>query len=225
MQWRRSDWRCSRLEPLVSTGQRPTGSPSERFVRRSSTPRRTTILITLGARGKRRGHHFSAVQPRHAWTPSWARSQRIRCRGQSLDSSTKILILTRHAEMSYVQRLLLAGANGYVLKQSAAEELVRGIRRVVAGQKYLDPAVTDQTIGITLGTDTARTAGPSLSTREEDVLRFVALGFLTKEIATRLDISIKTVETHKANAMIKVGLKNRIDIVRYAMLQGWLDES
>lgn len=135
------------------------------------------------------------------------------------------MILTRHAEMSYVQRLLLAGANGYVLKQSAAEELVRGIRRVVAGQKYLDPAVTDQTIGITLGTDTARTAGPSLSTREEDVLRFVALGFLTKEIATRLDISIKTVETHKANAMIKVGLKNRIDIVRYAMLQGWLDES
>jgi DNA-binding NarL/FixJ family response regulator len=139
--------------------------------------------------------------------------------------STKILILTRHADVSYVQRLLLAGANGYVLKQSALEELVRGIRRVAAGQKYLDPAISDQAIGmITVGMGKARTAGPSLSRREEDVLRFVALGFLTKEIAARLEISIKTVEAHKANAMIKIGLKNRIDIVRYAILQGWLHE-
>ena len=141
-------------------------------------------------------------------------------------ADTRILILTRHAEGSYVQRLLTAGASGYVLKQSAAEELVRAIRRVVAGQKYLDPAITDQAIGnVTAGSRLARGSAGHLSRREEDVLRFVALGFLTKEIAARLDISIKTVETHKANAMIKVGLKNRIDIVRYAMLQGWLHES
>ena len=141
-------------------------------------------------------------------------------------ADTRILILTRHAEGSYVQRLLAAGASGYVLKQSAAEELVRAIRRVVAGQKYLDPAITDQAIGnVTAGSRRATGSAGHLSRREEDVLRFVALGFLTKEIAARLDISIKTVETHKANAMIKVGLKNRIDIVRYAMLQGWLHES
>ncbi len=140
-------------------------------------------------------------------------------------ADARILILTRHAEGSYVQRLLSAGASGYVLKQSAAEELVRAIRRVAAGQKYLDPAITDKAIGFTTGNRWVAGSAGHLSRREEDVLRFVALGFLTKEIAARLDISIKTVETHKANAMVKVGLKNRIDIVRYAMLQGWLHES
>ena len=140
--------------------------------------------------------------------------------------STRILILTRHTEGSYVQRLLTAGASGYVLKQSAADELVRAIRRVVAGQKYLDPAITDQAIGnVTGGTRRATAAGGRLTRREEDVLRFVALGFLAKEIADRLGISIKTVETHKAKAMTKLGLKNRIDIVRYAMLQAWLQEA
>jgi DNA-binding NarL/FixJ family response regulator len=64
-------------------------------------------------------------------------------------AGTRILILTRHTEGSYVQRLLTAGASGYVLKQSAAEELVRAIRRVAAGQKYLDPAITDKAIGMT----------------------------------------------------------------------------
>ena len=141
-------------------------------------------------------------------------------------AGTRILILTRHTEASYVQRLLTAGASGYVLKQSAAEELVRAIRRVVAGQKYLDPAITDQAIGnVTAGGRRATAAGGRLTRREEDVLRFVALGFLAKEIAGRLGISMKTVETHKSKAMIKLGLKNRIDIVRYAMLQGWLQEA
>src|SRR5215475_10921692 len=128
---------------------------------------------------------------------------------------TKVLILTRHGDASYVQRLLQAGANGYVLKQSAADELVRAIRRIVAGQKYLDPAVTDQIIGtLNAGVGSGRATKSHLSKREEDVLRFVALGFLSKEIADRLGISIKTVETHKTNAMAKTGLKNRIGIVR-----------
>ena len=141
-------------------------------------------------------------------------------------AGTRILILTRHTEASYVQRLLTAGASGYVLKQSAADELVRAIRRVVAGQKYLDPAITDQAIGnVTAEGRRATAAGRRLTRREEDVLRFVALGFLAKEIAGRLGISIKTVETHKAKAMIKLDLKNRIDIVRYAMLQGWLQDA
>jgi DNA-binding NarL/FixJ family response regulator len=138
-------------------------------------------------------------------------------------AGTRILILTRHTEGSYVQRLLTAGASGYVLKQSAADELMRAIRRVGAGQKYLDPGITDQAIDtVTAGTRRAGGVGGRLTRREEDVLRFVALGLLAKEIAGRLGISIKTVETHKAKAMIKLGLKNRIDIVRYAMLQGWL---
>jgi DNA-binding NarL/FixJ family response regulator len=144
---------------------------------------------------------------------------------KSVLPDTKVLILTRHTDASYVQRLLRSGASGYVLKRSASEELVRAIRRVVTGQIYLDPAVTEQAIGsVPPGGATGHSPGSGLSKREEDVLRFTALGFLTRETASRLNISIKTVETHKANAMAKIGLASRIDIVRYAMLQGWLDE-
>jgi len=145
---------------------------------------------------------------------------------KTLLPDTKILILTRHTDTSYVQRLLRSGASGYVLKQSASEELVRAIRRVVTGQTYLDPAITEQALGSIAAVGADRSpAGKGLSKREEDVLRFVALGFLTREIATQLGISIKTVETHKANAMSKMGMMSRIDIVRYAMLQGWLQDA
>jgi DNA-binding NarL/FixJ family response regulator len=140
--------------------------------------------------------------------------------------ATKVLILTRHTDSSYVQQLLRSGASGYLLKQSASEELVRAIRRVSAGHSYLDPAVTEQLVGsITAGAPRGTSAVKSLSRREEDVLRFVALGFLTKEVASRLRISIKTVETHKANAMSKLGMCSRIDIVRYAVLHGWLQDA
>ena len=145
---------------------------------------------------------------------------------KQLVPDVKILILTRHTEISYVQQLLRSGASGYVLKQSAAEELVRAIRRVAAGQHYLDPAISEQVVAsIPVNRGTRGSQGKPLSQREEAVLRLVALGFLSKEIAIRLKISIKTVETHKANAMSKMGMKNRVDIVRYALLQGWLQES
>jgi two-component system, NarL family, response regulator NreC len=138
----------------------------------------------------------------------------------------KVLILTRHTESSYVQQLLQSGASGYVLKQSASEELVRAIRRVAAGQHYVDPAVSDQVVATIAGNrGTPGAQRKPLSQREETVLRLVALGFLTKEIAVRLKISIKTVETHKANAMSKMGMKTRVDVVRYAVLQGWLQET
>ena len=139
--------------------------------------------------------------------------------------AAKVLILTRHTDSSYVQQLLNSGASGYLLKQSASEELVRAIRRVGAGHCYLDPAVTEQVVGIASGAPRGTSAVKSLSRREEDVLRFVALGFLAKEVASRLGISIKTVETHKANAMSKLGMSSRIDIVRYAVLHGWLQDA
>jgi two-component system response regulator NreC len=139
----------------------------------------------------------------------------------------KILTLTRHTEDGYLQQLLAAGASGYVLKQSASDELVRAIRAVVAGKSYLDPAITEQIVGSIVGKRAARgvPAEKYLSPREQEVLRLIAWGYLNKEIADRLDISIKTVETHKANAMTKMGMKSRIDIVRYALLQGWLNDT
>ena len=138
--------------------------------------------------------------------------------------SAKVLVLTRHTETSYVHALLESGASGYVLKQSAADELLRAIKCVASGQTYLDPAIVPRVV---VGIAAKGSKGPSgtLSRREEDVLRFIALGFLAKEVAERLRISIKTVETHKSNAMAKMGMKSRIDIVRYGVLQGWLQVS
>jgi len=136
----------------------------------------------------------------------------------------KILILTRHLDRSYVQQLFCSGASGYVLKQSASEDLVEATMRVAAGHSYLDPAITDQLVETLTEDRGSRPVGRSLTTREQDVLRYVALGFLAKEIAVELGIGIKTVETHKANAMSKLGLTSRIDIVRYAVLQGWLED-
>jgi DNA-binding NarL/FixJ family response regulator len=144
---------------------------------------------------------------------------------RTLVPDTKILILTRHSESSYVQELLRAGASGYVLKQSAAEDIVRAVIRVGSGKTYLDPAITDHVISTMIADRGAQMLRSPLSDREADVLRFVALGFLAKEIAGRLGISIKTVQTHKTNAMAKLGMHTRIDIVRYAMLHGWLQQS
>jgi two-component system, NarL family, response regulator NreC len=138
----------------------------------------------------------------------------------------KVLVLTRHADHAFVQQLLQAGARGYVLKRSASEELVRAITHVAAGQTYIDPAVTGVVIRSTPGGPPPHRppAGAVLSNREEDVLRLVASGLLSKEIAARLGISIKTVDTHKANAMRKLELGSRVDIVRYAVMRGWLQD-
>lgn len=138
-----------------------------------------------------------------------------------------ILTLTRHSDDGYLQQLLQSGSNGYILKQSASEELVRAIRLIADGHIYLDPAVTGEIVGNIFGARNLRgsSVGKNLTAREEEVLRLVAWGFLSKEVAARLQISVKTVDAHKANAMTKLGLKSRIDIVRYALLQGWLQEN
>lgn len=138
-----------------------------------------------------------------------------------------VLALTRHKDEAYLQQLLRAGASGYVLKQSPPGELLHAIRSIAAGGKYLDPAI----VGKVMGTYARKQAIPlasaqkeSLSSRESEVLSLIAWGHSNKEIAARLELSIKTIEVHKANAMKKLGMQSRIDIVRYALLQGWLEE-
>jgi two-component system response regulator NreC len=135
----------------------------------------------------------------------------------------KIVTLTRHADGGYLAQLLEAGAKGYVLKQSDSD-IVRAIRAVARGQTYLDPAVAEQAVRTVERSGSARRTTKNLSRREDEVLRMVAWGLLSREIADRLHISIKTVETHKANAMSKLELANRIDVVRYALLRGWLQD-
>lgn len=135
-----------------------------------------------------------------------------------------IVMLTRHGDDAYLQELLRAGAAGYVLKQSAPQELLQAIRAAAAGGQYLDSALTPRVTAGFLGREgkrVRRTAG-AISEREAEVLRLIASGYSNKEIAARLSLSVKTVEAHKANAMRKLDLTGRIDIVRYAILQGWL---
>jgi two-component system, NarL family, response regulator NreC len=142
--------------------------------------------------------------------------------------SARVLTLTRHADNSYLQQLMRAGAAGYVLKQSRPAELLHAIRSVASGGKYLDASMTAPVIN-SYSKSAVPAPGPEpttpLSPRETEVLRLIAWGNTNKEIAARLDLSVKTVEAHKANGMRKLNMRGRIDIVRYALLQGWLHDS
>jgi DNA-binding NarL/FixJ family response regulator len=140
---------------------------------------------------------------------------------------TAIITLTRHSDDAYLQELLRAGVSGYVLKQSAPAELLQAIRVAAAGGQYLDSTLTARVTAGFLAREGKRAtkSGVTLSDRESEVLRLIASGYSNKEIAARLALSVKTVEAHKANAMRKLGLAGRIDIVKYAILQGWLDNT
>jgi DNA-binding NarL/FixJ family response regulator len=141
--------------------------------------------------------------------------------------ATRILVLTRHGEYKHVHELLRAGANGYVLKQSSSEDLLQAIRVVASGKSFLDPLVAGQiTRHYAADADAhSRTIREDVSPREMEVLRLLARGYANREIAAELGISVKTVDTHKANGMGKLGMSSRIDLVRFAILQGWLRES
>jgi DNA-binding NarL/FixJ family response regulator len=135
-----------------------------------------------------------------------------------------VVALTRHDDDKYVEELLRAGASGYVLKQSAPTEFLQAIRIVAAGGIYVDPAMTSRVAdGLFAHRDPieARSTG-KLTERETEVLRLVAIGHSNIEIASQLLISVKTVEVHKTNAMRKLGLTGRVDVIRYGVLQGWL---
>ncbi len=140
----------------------------------------------------------------------------------------KILILTRHTDKSYLQELLQTGVSGYVLKQSDPEELIRAIRVVKDGGYYLDPAITNNVIGLFIGKKNKQRGeviGEPLSNRESQVLRLIARGYSNKEIAAKLQSNVKTIETQKANALQKLNIRGRDEIVSYAILQGWFQEN
>jgi two-component system, NarL family, response regulator NreC len=135
-----------------------------------------------------------------------------------------IVVLTRYDEDAYVQELLGAGASGYVLKRSPSSELLAAIRAAAGGRTYLDVGIGARVAGAIRKGAPNVPAAPPVSDREIQVLRLVAHGHSNKEIASTLRISVKTVEVHKANAMRKLGFRGRIDVVQYALLQGWLRE-
>jgi DNA-binding NarL/FixJ family response regulator len=136
----------------------------------------------------------------------------------------KVLTLSRHTDDGYIRELLGAGAWAYVLKQSAPSELIHAIRAVAAGGKYIDPKLAAKVMGSYSDRGMRGEVKGSLTERESEVLRLIALGYSNKEIAASLSLSVKTIEVHKANAMRKLNITSRIDLVKYAIFQGWLQE-
>jgi len=140
--------------------------------------------------------------------------------------AVRVLALTAHEERLYLTQLLRAGASGFVLKRSAAAELVGAVRRVAAGGTYIDPSVAGAVVEGYLDAQSVidESTDATLSDRERDVLVRISTGFSNKEIAAALGLSVKTIETYKARAAEKLGLTSRVDIVKYAARQGWLSE-
>ena len=136
-------------------------------------------------------------------------------------STTKVLVLTAREEHSDIEQAMAAGAAGYVLKRSAADDLVRALRSVASGGVYLDPAMAATALA-PLRQGASPVGGAKLSERESEVLRQIAEGHMVKDIAGKLSISTRTLETYRARAMEKLSLKTRADIVRYALQRGWL---
>lgn len=138
------------------------------------------------------------------------------CRLRAHYPSLPILVLSMHDEPQIARRALKAGANGYLTKGRDVETLLSAVRKVAAGGYYVDPDIAQQ---IVLGASGAIPV-PShdrLSDRELQVFRLIAAGYGINEIADRLSISNKTVSTHKANLMEKMGFESTVDLIRYAV--------
>jgi DNA-binding NarL/FixJ family response regulator len=138
----------------------------------------------------------------------------------------RILVLTLHEDRAYLNQAMEAGVRGYILKRTAVENLVQAIRAVMTGGIYVDPGIIGRMLPNkrSQAKPSARDgAVPVLTEREREVLKMAALGFTNKEIASRLDVGVKSVETYKARGLEKIGLKTRAELVRYASAQGWLE--
>jgi DNA-binding NarL/FixJ family response regulator len=141
------------------------------------------------------------------------------------DPAPRVLVLSVHEETGLVQSLLDAGASGYLLKRSAGEELVRAIRAIAVKQRYIDPALRGLNLVAGNPTKSSDRTRVSLSQREAEVMRLLALGHTSKEIAQSLGLSPRTLETYRQRAMSKLHLNSRAELIRYAAGAGWLRDS
>lgn len=140
---------------------------------------------------------------------------------------TKIVVLTRHYEDGYLKKLLGEGADGYVLKQSSSSVMIDAIRHVTSGNSFLDPQVAAGMISEMNARPESQgsTENVVLSPREISVIRLYSLGYSIGDIAIRLDLSTKSIETCKANVLKKLGISTRVEIVRFAIDRGWMKDT
>ncbi len=136
----------------------------------------------------------------------------------------KVIALSTHADKRYVLNMIAAGAAGYVLKEAAGEDLVRAVEAVCRGEHYLSPQITGVVFEPMLGRVPRKSPEGGgyevLGAREREVLQLLAEGLTSKEIAARLELSTKTIETHRRNISQKLGLKSIAELTKYAVREG-----
>jgi DNA-binding NarL/FixJ family response regulator len=141
----------------------------------------------------------------------------------SLNPNTKVVALSGHANKEFVREMLTAGASAYVLKKRACEELVRAVREVMKGKKYLSPDIAQGVVDDYVELSSSVSRNPAfivLTDREREVLQQLAEGKSTKEMADDLSVSVKTVETHRRNIMEKLNLHSVAELTKYAIREG-----
>ncbi|HUF46452.1 MAG TPA: response regulator transcription factor [Vicinamibacterales bacterium] len=141
---------------------------------------------------------------------------------KAIQPALKVIILTMHAGQEYVARAVKAGADAYLLKDSAVQDLVAAVDEVAAGRSYFSPAVQRQMAGLLRGSE-APARSQSLTEREREVLTWLARGLSSREVARELDISVRTVETHRANLMHKLGVKSVAVLIQVAIREGMIE--
>ena len=128
---------------------------------------------------------------------------------------TAIIVLTMQSEPAFARQAFAGGARGYVVKHSAARELVDAIRVVLSGETYINPQ-----LGARMAAEPAESPSDELTPREREILSMLALGYMNPEIADKLVISVRTVETHRSNIQRKLGTGNRAELISYAVENG-----
>ncbi len=127
-----------------------------------------------------------------------------------------VLVLSMHPESQFAVRVLKRGASGYMTKESAPEELVGAVRKLLAGGRYVSPALAEK-LATSLSGDAPKPPQELLSDREFQVLRLIASGKRVSEIAAELSLSVKTISTYRTRVLEKMGLRNNAELMRYAM--------
>ncbi len=142
---------------------------------------------------------------------------------RKIDKNCKIIILSMHDDRNFVEKALKYGANGYILKESATDEIIHAIREVYADKFFLSPKISRFIVDGFLGKRYINENGKDivdLTKREKEILQLIAEGFTNKEIAVQLDLSLNTVHVHRNNIMKKLDIHRQADLVRYALKEG-----